>query len=67
MLLIGGIFVVFLGLLMACFPSGFYDVTQSWKHSSSTDPSDLYLLMIRIEGIILAVLGIACIVVFVIS
>ena len=67
MLLLGGIFLLFLGLLMACFPSGFYDVTQSWKHSSCTEPSGRYLLMIRIEGIIFAVIGIAGIVGFAIS
>ena len=67
MLLLGGIFLVFLGLLMACFPSGFYDLTESWKHSSFGEPSRLYLLMIRIEGIIFAVLGVAGIVGFAIS
>ena len=64
MLLLGGIFLLFLGALMACFPAGYYDLTESWKQSSFGEPSDLYLLTIRIRGIVFAVCGIVCIVAF---
>jgi len=63
MLILGGIFLTCLGLAMLIFPESIYEIRESWKSYSASDPSDRYLLMLRIEGSLFLVVGIAGIIV----
>ena len=47
-----------LGLVMVFKPDLVYSVTESWKHNGSNDPSDFYILNIRIGGCIFAAVGV---------
>ena len=59
MIILGSIFLLIVGVLMLCFPDVVYSITESWKSSSSSEPSGLYKLHIRIGGIACSLVGIA--------
>jgi hypothetical protein len=46
------------GLLMTIRPDIIWRINESWKSNDATEPSDLYLLLTRIGGICLLVIGI---------
>ena len=57
MLLLGSIVLLLIGLFMLCFPAVFYELTESWKTTSSDTPSTLYKWHIRIGGIVCTLIG----------
>ena len=59
MIILGSIFLLIVGVLMRCFPDVVYSITESWKSKSSSEPSGLYKLHIRIGGIACLLVGIA--------
>ncbi len=61
MLVIGSIFILLLGLFMAFLPAFWWEITESWK-SNATEPSDKYLLTVRIGGAMNALIGFACLI-----
>ena len=66
MLIFGSIFLLIIGLLMLCFPTMTYNLTESWKSYTSGEPSNLYKWHIRIGGIVFTLVGIAGIITFVV-
>ena len=63
--IICSIILIVVGILLLLFPHTIFELTQSWKYASVTDPSKLYLISTRIGGIILMGVGAVCIVVIV--
>ena len=59
MIIVGSIFVLIAGVVMLCFPTTVYDITEGWKSYASSEPSDLYLIHTRIGGISCSIVGIA--------
>lgn len=56
---IGSIILLVAGLFLLFCPGIVYEITESWKSNTSTEPSDLYRLHIRIGGIICTLIGVA--------
>lgn len=54
-----GIILVIIGLVMLIKPEIVFEITESWKHSSDTEPSDFYKLETRIGGAVLLIVGAA--------
>lgn len=46
------------GAVMTFGPSIWWGLTQAWKNDSATEPSDLYLWITRIGGILFLILGV---------
>ena len=61
-LLLGGIFFILLGALLFFKPDAVYELIESWKSYSRGDPSDLYLKLTKIEGVVFFLVGIAALV-----
>ncbi|MCI9148617.1 MAG: hypothetical protein HFG73_10230 [Hungatella sp.] len=53
------------GAVMIFNPKLFFDITESWKSCTRSEPSDFYLLTTRLGGILCLLTGIAGIVMFV--
>lgn len=50
--------LVFLwGILMLVKPEWVYEMTESWKHNSGSDPSDWYLFSTRFGGVMCSLVG----------
>ena len=64
MLIVGGIFLLVIGIVMFCCPKVIYELTESWKNNSFAEPSNLYNINIRIGGGVCSIVGIAGIVTF---
>ena len=54
----GGIFLIIMGGVMLIKPNLMWKVSESWKTKSNSGATDLYILIVRIAGIILAIGGI---------
>ncbi len=54
----GGIFLIIMGGIMLIKPNLMWKVAESWKTKSNSGATDLYILIVRIAGIILAIGGI---------
>lgn len=67
MLLIGGLFVLLMGIFMVAAPEMIYELKESWKSYSAGDPSRLYIISTRIGGVMFILAGIMGIVVFFVS
>ena len=46
------------GAVMICNPRLIYALTESWKHNGTSEPSNLYILNIRIGGCVFAIIGV---------
>jgi len=57
MLVLGAIFLLIVGPLMLCFPDAVYELTESWKSDSPSEPSKLYRWNTRIGGIACTLVG----------
>lgn len=57
MLIFGGAILLLAGAAMLFFPSAVYDITERWKSRFPDEPSDLYMLHIRIGGIACSLVG----------
>ncbi|MDD9270437.1 DUF6199 family natural product biosynthesis protein [Paenibacillus sp. GCM10023248] len=58
-----GIFLVICGLLMLFKPSMIWNVTESWKSNDATEPSSLYVWSTRFGGVMVTMVGLACLMV----
>lgn len=59
MYIVLGIVIAILGAVMLVKPEAVYTITESWKSSTSGEPSDFYLLSTRIGGGFFLVVGLA--------
>ena len=59
MFILGGILFLIIGILMFCFPTVVYSITELWKSEYSGEPSDAYKVHIRIKSV-----GVFCIGIF---
>lgn len=57
MYIIGSLLLLSIGFIMIFFPKNFYSITQSWKNDSACEPSDSYLIHLRIGGGIFVFVG----------
>jgi len=64
MVLILSIFVLIIGVLMLFKPDVWWEVTESWKSSDATEPSDFYIKYTRFGGGFFTLAGIAGIISF---
>lgn len=64
-MLIGSIILLIVGLFLLFCPEIVYEITESWKSNTSTGPSDLYRLHIRIGGIVCTLIGVFGIVTYI--
>ena len=46
------------GIAVTWKPEVFYELTESWKHDGSGEPSKSYLLSTRLGGVMCALVGI---------
>lgn len=53
-----GIFLIVMGGVMLIKPNLMWKISESWKTKSNSGATDLYILIVRIAGIILAIGGI---------
>lgn len=57
-----GILFIFGGLVNVLAPQFIYLVTQSWKSSSGSSPSQLFIVNTRFGGVVLILIGIAALI-----
>ena len=53
-----GIFLIIMGCVMLIKPNVMWKIAESWKMKTNNEPTHLYMIIIRIGGLILAVGGI---------
>lgn len=53
-----GIFLVIIGCVMLIKPKAMWKIAESWKTKTNAEPTDLYMVIIRIGGCILVIGGI---------
>ena len=58
MKVVAGIFLTIMGCVMLIKPNVMWKIAESWKTKTNAEPTDLYMIVIRIGGLILAVGGI---------
>lgn len=56
-----GIFLIVMGCVMLINPNIMWKIAESWKTKTNAEPTDVYMIMIKIGGLILAVGGIIAI------
>ena len=56
MYILGSILLLIAGAVMLAFPEFVYEVTESWK-SYSTEPSELYVIHVRVGGVCFVAVG----------
>ena len=49
------IMLIIAGVVLAVVPDLVFNITQSWKHGNSSEPSDSYRYITRVQGIILVI------------
>ena len=67
MFILCAILFLIIGFIMLRYPEFIYEITESWKSYSCGDPSDLYVLSTRVGGAVFILIGIACIIVEIVS
>ena len=63
---IGIIFVV-LGFTMLVAPKAFYAIVEGWKHQAPSEPTRLFRISTRTGGVMFLIVGVAAIIVPVIT
>lgn len=58
-----GILFTIVGITMFVKPKIIFTITENWKNSQNSEPSDLYIFSIRFGGIIVLLIGISSIIV----
>lgn len=58
-----GILFTMVGITMFVKPKIIFTITENWKNSQNSEPSDLYIFSIRFGGIIVLLIGISSIIV----
>lgn len=56
-----GIFLIMMGSVMLIKPNTMWKIAESWKMKTNGEPTDAYMMIIRIGGLILAIGGIIAI------
>ncbi|GAA0343789.1 hypothetical protein GCM10008967_37800 [Bacillus carboniphilus] len=62
-----GIFLIVFGLIMILNPSIIWVISESWKSSTYSEPSNLYIFSTRFGGIMMTLAGIGSMVVYFLS
>lgn len=55
---------VMIGAFMIIRPNSFYEITEKWKSTADSEPSNLFLFSTRFGGIMFLLAGIAGLIVF---
>ncbi len=55
------IMLIIVGIVETVVPDLVFSITQSWKHGNSSEPSESYRFITRVQGIILVIVGIVLI------
>lgn len=55
-----GILLTIVGIVMIVNPQFVYEITQSWKNSGNSEPSEMYICLTRLGGGVLIIVGIVC-------
>ena len=63
MFVILGVALILFGVCLLTSPKSYYKLKESWKSTSYSEPSPLYLILVRAAGGFFCVLGILLIVV----
>ena len=58
MYIILAIIIAVAGVIMIVKPEFIYELTESWKNYSESEPSKAYLLWTRLSGIVCLLLGV---------
>ncbi len=58
--------VVGVGVFQWVAPVVWYNITQSWKNDSASEPSELYIKYTRIGGAAFAFIGTVCLILLII-
>lgn len=56
MYILGGILLLIAGVVMLVLPEFVYEITESWK-SYSAEPSELYIIHVRVGGVCFVAFG----------
>lgn len=59
---LGGLFLIAIGLVMFFKPKWVWKLTEQWKSDWADEPSDLYVLSTKIGGVLFMLGGVAVIV-----
>lgn len=59
--LIVGIFLIVIGGIMLIKPKTIWKIAESWKVETNAEPTELYMILIRIGGCILVIGGICAV------
>lgn len=59
--LLVGIFLIIIGVVMLIKPKTIWKIADSWKTKTKAEPGELYIMLIRIAGLILVIGGILAI------
>lgn len=52
------VIIAVVGVIMIVKPKLIYEITESWKNYSGSEPSEAYLLWTRLSGIVCLLVGI---------
>lgn len=63
MYLVAGILLLILGIIMLWKPLLLFLITESWKHNGVEEPSSLFVFSTRLGGVVVAIVGIAGIII----
>lgn len=64
LLILALILILLLGLGMIISPQTVWKLKESWKSNDATEPSDLYLWSTRFGGAVFLLVGVSCLVIF---
>jgi hypothetical protein len=53
------LFILVVGLVMWLRPGAWWELTESWKADTVTEPSDMYLRLTRIGGLFFTFVAVA--------
>jgi uncharacterized membrane protein len=61
--ILAGIALFFIGLFLVLFPYQYWKFSESWKNKSGAEPTNRYIIGVRIIGCFFIILGLIAIVV----
>lgn len=56
-----GILFIIIGIVMEVKPDLFYQITESWKDTTNSEPSPLYIISTRVGGVAFIIVGLLCV------
>lgn len=54
------ILLTIVGIVMIVNPQLVYEITQNWKNSGNSEPSEMYIWHTRLGGCVFVIVGIVC-------